>query len=93
MFLSRSVNNLLDNNDIVRGVSSRNKTTLIRADNFMKKRSDSGNQDFSNDFVHHIAKTNGSKLFNGFMTVKFRDKSYSYSATSEPSTFYNPSLK
>lgn len=57
------MNDFLQNNIIVRGASTRQKTVLVGANNSIKNRSEAKDKDFGNDFVNNDAKANRSEIF------------------------------
>ncbi|GMP62183.1 hypothetical protein CsSME_00024380 [Camellia sinensis var. sinensis] len=69
------MNGLLGDNDIVTSGPTRNKATLVGANNFTQKRSDSPNKDFRNDFMGHITEAYGAELFDSLRVLNFGNKS------------------
>ncbi|CAL5340376.1 unnamed protein product [Camellia sinensis] len=55
--------------------SDGNKATLVGANNFTQKRSDSPNKDFRNDFMEHITEAYGAELFDSLRVLNFGNKS------------------
>ncbi|GMP55479.1 hypothetical protein CsSME_00020287 [Camellia sinensis var. sinensis] len=69
------MNGLLGYNDIVTHGSSRNKVTLVEANNFIQEWFDSPNKDFGNDFIRHITEAYGAELFVSLRVLNFGNKS------------------
>lgn len=70
----KSVNDLLNNDDIIRATTAGKKARLEGADEIIKKRSDAPHKNFGDQFKSGVTKNNWSKLTNRFRVVDFPDE-------------------
>lgn len=68
------VDDFLENNDVIRGLSTRDEARLERANNSVQVRPNAANNNFGNHFIRNIAKANRAKLINGLGTIKVQGK-------------------
>ena len=76
-FLLRSshvMKNFLQNNGVIRCSPTRQKAALEGANNIIKDRSKTLNQNFSDDFVNNVTQTDGPKVFVSVRWVHLRNK-------------------
>jgi len=71
---SHEVNNFLQNNRVIRSSPTRQKTTLIGANNIIKNRSQSVNQNFGDNFVSNVAQADRSEIFVSVRSVNLRNE-------------------
>ena len=69
--MSNSVNEFVGGDGVIRGRATRNKTTLIRANDTIKERPESSHKNFGNDLIGHIAETNRPEVYNSFRALNF----------------------
>lgn len=74
LFLLKIGDNLLENDGIIRGSSTRKESSLPMTDDISQVRLESSGNDFYDELIPSVTKPNRSKIFNSGRIVTYEDE-------------------